>query len=137
MQRVTAGPRCIISMALPIALNAGDYLIGAGYRLLSELDCPIEAKAALLGVAAQCHQTLCQGQGEELWSIAQKQVPSVEKMLDIFSQKTSPAFEAALKIGALLAGGQDTLLGTLHRFSLSMGSLIKSATIYAMPAPVG
>lgn len=105
----------------PIALNAGDYLIGAGYRLLTELECPDHIKIEILRTAAQCHRTLCIGQGEELQIVRQGQAASVEKVLDIFSQKTSPAFEAALHIGAILAGASNEVQTSLSLFSKAVG----------------
>jgi geranylgeranyl pyrophosphate synthase len=104
-----------------MALNAGDYLIGAGYRLLAELECPDAAKVRILQAAARCHRTLCVGQGEELSLTAQRQIPPVDKALEIFAQKTSPAFEAALKIGAILAGAPDETLAAMGRFSDAVG----------------
>ncbi len=104
-----------------IALNAGDYLVGMGYRLLSELTCCPEKSLDILRVASQCHQVLCMGQGEELDLVRREETPSVEKVLEIFAQKTAPAFEAALKIGAILAGASDELLGALRDFSRAVG----------------
>lgn len=106
---------------IAIALNVGDYLIGAGYRLLAEMDCPNEAKIEILRIAAKCHQTLCIGQGEELALIRLKQTPNVEKVLQIFSQKTSPAFNAALQIGAILAQADRQMLHGLDQFSEAVG----------------
>lgn len=106
---------------ISIALNAGDYLVGAGYRLLAQLDCTESQKVQILRTAAYCHQLLCIGQGEELSAIARKQTLSVEKVLEIFSQKTSPAFEAALKIGAILAGAPQKMLEVLGQFSAAIG----------------
>jgi geranylgeranyl diphosphate synthase, type II len=104
-----------------IALNAGDYLVGAGYRLLSELECEPGMRLAILQTASQCHQVLCMGQGEELDLVRRGQTPSVEKVLEIFAQKTAPAFEAALKIGAILAGAPASLLAALSAFSRAVG----------------
>jgi len=104
-----------------IALNAGDYLVGAGYRLLGKLDCLPETRLEILQTASQCHQVLCAGQGEELDLVRRKETPSVEKVLEIFAQKTAPAFEAALKIGALLAGASEELIGALEAFSKAVG----------------
>ena len=106
---------------VPVALNAGDYLVGLGYRLLSELDCTDAQKVDILKVASEGHRLLCVGQGEELACIANKQTPSVEKVLSIFSQKTAPAFAVALKIAGILADADETLLEAMDDYSEAIG----------------
>jgi geranylgeranyl pyrophosphate synthase len=106
---------------IPVALNTGDLLIGWGYQLLSELDAPGDLRAALINCAAHAHRIMCLGQGEELiWS----QNPvclSSDRVLDIFRKKTSPAFDVALTLGAMLAGADDSILNSLHKYSEAMG----------------
>ena len=108
---------------VPVALNAGDLLIGEGYRLLAECGAPAEAVVAMLRAAADGHRTLSLGQGAELfWGRDPKPLSSLQ-VLDIFRQKTAPAFEVALVIGALYAGaaGDDELLPTLSKYSEAIG----------------
>ena len=114
-------PTLHVSHGVPIALNVGDYLIGQGYRLLAELDCDNTKKVEILKVAAEGHRLLCIGQGEELAVMTSGQPVSVEKVLEIFSRKTSPAFAVALKIGAILAGADETLLNVLDDYSEAIG----------------
>jgi geranylgeranyl pyrophosphate synthase len=92
------------SHGLPIALNVGDLLIGEGYRLIGDSIASPEQKAAMLTVAAQGQRQLCRGQGTELhW--ARQPVPLTSpQVLGIFRGKTAPAFEVALRLGALHAG---------------------------------
>src|SRR4030095_1703956 len=49
-----------------VALNAGDLLIGEGYRLLAACQASAEQKAAMLLIASQGQRQLCRGQGAEL-----------------------------------------------------------------------
>ncbi|HWH71213.1 MAG TPA: polyprenyl synthetase family protein, partial [Candidatus Sulfotelmatobacter sp.] len=88
---------------VPVALNIGDLLIGEGYRLIAACNSSAEQKAQMVLVAAQGQRQLCRGQGDELgW--AQKPQPLTPlQVLDIFRHKTAPAFEVALKLGALYA----------------------------------
>ena len=89
---------------VPVALNVGDYLLGEGYRLIAEPSVPAEARSEMLKVAAKGHRMLSLGQGAELsWANDPKPLLS-RKVLDIFTKKTAPAFEVALRIGALYAG---------------------------------
>jgi geranylgeranyl pyrophosphate synthase len=90
---------------VPIALNVGDLLIGEGYRLIGQCQLPDRHKNAMLLVAADGHRQLCRGQGAELcWMRSPQPLTSVQ-VLDIFRRKTAPAFEVALKLGALYADG--------------------------------
>jgi geranylgeranyl pyrophosphate synthase len=103
-----------------IALNAGDLLLGEGYRLIGECTAEPSRVAAMLRVAAAEHRTLCLGQGAELcWSRTRGPLASMET-LDIFRQKTSPAFQVALQLGAILAG-ESSIAPVLTRFSTSLG----------------
>ncbi len=105
---------------IPIALNVGDFLLGEGYRLLAECDVADLSKAKMLRIAAEGHRNLCLGQGEELAWMRQGGPLSSEQVLDIFSKKTSPAFEVALKLGATLAGA-DKLDAAIAQYSKALG----------------
>lgn len=106
---------------VPIALNIGDYLLGLGYQLLAELDVDAAVRSAMLSAAAQGHRVLCLGQGAELDWMHHRYPLSSQDVLRIFEQKTSPAFEVALKLGAILAGADSGLLETLTHFSRYIG----------------
>jgi geranylgeranyl pyrophosphate synthase len=87
-----------------VALNVGDLLIGEGYRLIGACRISAEQKAEMLMVAAQGQRQLCRGQGAELcWARSPQPLTSAQ-VLDIFRSKTAPAFEVALRLGALHAG---------------------------------
>jgi geranylgeranyl diphosphate synthase type II len=106
---------------VPVALNVGDLLIGEGYRLIAESGAPADVTVAMLRAAAEGHKTLSVGQGTELsWTRAPKPLSSLQ-VLDIFRQKTAPAFEVALAIGCLYAGGYDEVADTLTKYSESIG----------------
>jgi geranylgeranyl pyrophosphate synthase len=87
-----------------VALNVGDLLIGEGYRLLAACRLSAEQKAQMLLVAAQGQRELCRGQGAELCWARSPQPLSSGQVLDIFRRKTAPAFEVALRLGAIAAG---------------------------------
>ncbi len=88
---------------VPIALNTGDFLLGLGYRIIASADVPDKVKVKMLRAAADAHHQLCVGQGNELARLKNPSPLSVEQVLDIFQDKTSPAFEVALKLGLQLA----------------------------------
>lgn len=106
---------------LPVALNTGDFLLGEGYRLIGESGAPPEAKARMLNVAAEGHRTLCLGQGAELLWTRHPQPLSSAQVLEIFRQKTAPAFEVAVRLGAIAAGSNAEICLALKQFSESLG----------------
>ena len=106
---------------VPIALNVGDLLIGEGYRLIAECEAPAEIRARMIQIASRGHRTLCLGQGAELeWMRAPGPLSSLE-VLEIFRQKTAPAFEVALQIGAAYGGAEEDILEILSRYSEALG----------------
>jgi len=88
---------------IPVALNVGDLLIGEGYRLISSCKVSAEQKVEMLRVASEGQRQLCRGQGAELCWARKPQPLTTVQVLDIFRQKTAPAFEVALRLGALYA----------------------------------
>jgi geranylgeranyl pyrophosphate synthase len=107
---------------VPIALNVGDLLIGEGYRLLATLDVAAEQKAELLVAAARGHRDLCLGQGREMLFLSRARPPKVKEVLEVFRQKTAPAFQVALKLGAILAGADVGTTKMLSRYGDSLGT---------------
>ncbi len=107
--------------SVAVALNAGDLLIGEGYRWLADTDASSVIRIATLKVAAEGQRELCRGQGAELlWSNHPTPLSS-RQVLEIFRSKTSPAFEVALKIGAALAGQLNEVEEVLHQYSENLG----------------
>src|SRR3954462_4746437 len=106
-----------------VALNVGDLLIGEGYRLIAACQASAEQKAAMLMVASQGQRQLCRGQGAELcWARKPEPLTSLQ-VLDIFRQKTAPAFEVALRLGALYAGvdEHEEVEDVLQAYSEALG----------------
>jgi geranylgeranyl pyrophosphate synthase len=106
-----------------VALNVGDLLIGEGYRMLAAADFSAEQKAAMLQVAANGQRQLCRGQGAELCWARTPQPLTQHQVLEIFRKKTAPAFEVALRFGALCAGVEEhaEVEGVLKVYSDALG----------------
>ena len=102
---------------IPQAINAGDFLIGKGYRLLSEL--PVDGKliAKALQRVSQSHLCLTSGQGADILLNSGKTSPNLDETLKIFQQKTGEAIKVALLLGAILGGAGDDELRILEKFS--------------------
>jgi len=104
-----------------VALNVGDLLIGEGYRLLADCRASAEQKAAMIRVAAEGQRELCRGQGAELvWARHPAPLGSLD-VLDIFRQKTAPAFRVALALGAIYAGCYEEHEEVLAAYSEALG----------------
>jgi geranylgeranyl pyrophosphate synthase len=104
-----------------VALNAGDLLIGEGYRLLAGCGARPDVCAELVRIAARGHRELCLGQGTELaWTHAPRSIKA-DDVIEIFRQKTSPAFDVALGIGAALGGATDDTHAVLREYSDALG----------------
>jgi geranylgeranyl pyrophosphate synthase len=106
---------------IPVALNVGDLLIGEGYRLLANNKLSAEAKAAMTLVASEGQRELCRGQGAELAWSRKPSVLTPLQVIDIFRHKTAPAFEVALRLGAIAAGKHDECAETLGAYSAALG----------------
>ena len=114
-------PTAHAAHGIPAALNVGDFLIGEGYRLLAESDFAPEIRAGLTAIAARGHRTLCLGQGEELaWARSPRPLGS-QQVLQIFRQKTAPAFGVALELGAACARAEPEVFDRLRAYSDALG----------------
>ena len=101
---------------VPIAINVGDVLLGEGYRLLTKTD-----RIELLEIATDAHIKLCKGQGIELeWSLTPRSL-TMEFVLEIFRNKTVPAFDVSLAMGLICAGDDADLRKILHDYSQALG----------------
>lgn len=108
-------------LGVPIALNVGDYLLGEGYRLIAQTQTTPQRKEQMLRAAADGHRCLCTGQGDELLWMRTPEPLSVRQVLDIFRRKTAPAFEVALRLGAIYGGAGPDVWQVLAAFSQAMG----------------
>ncbi len=110
-----------VEHGVPIALNAGDLLVGEGYRLLAGSGAPAQVSAELVRIAAAGHRELCLGQGSELAWMRAPAPLTVDEVIEIFRRKTSPAFQVALGIGAALAGAPAQTQDVLREYSDALG----------------
>ncbi|MBO7419020.1 MAG: polyprenyl synthetase family protein [Bacteroidaceae bacterium] len=101
---------------VPLAINVGDYLLGQGYRILGGCE-----SKGLIAAIAEAHVALCKGQGLELdWSKAPQPL-TLDFVLDIFCNKTVPAFEVSLMLGLICAGDDKELRQVFHAYSKALG----------------
>jgi geranylgeranyl pyrophosphate synthase len=101
---------------IPVAINVGDMLLGEGYRLLTGC-----GNMELMKVTAEAHVSLCKGQGMELEWSADPRVPTMEFVLEIFCNKTVPAFDVSLIMGVICAGNDAELSAVLRKYACALG----------------
>lgn len=109
---------------LGTAINAGDHLIGLGYRLVTAARGEIGAEAAadILDRMANAHVRLCDGQGAEMaWQASPDLDLKPIDALQIYALKTSPAFEAALYAGLRMAGPASEYEELIAQFARHVG----------------
>lgn len=114
-------PTLAASHGMPEALNAGDLLLGEGYRMISELKIKAETKTLLFAAAVSGHLELSRGQGEDLHQRTLDRPPTVASLLEIFCKKTSPAFNVAFQFAAILGEASDEEKDILHQFCDQLG----------------
>ncbi|WP_346859374.1 polyprenyl synthetase family protein [uncultured Draconibacterium sp.] len=102
---------------IPQAINAGDYLIGKGYKLLSEL--PVKGNLMVKGLQqiSESHVKLTQGQGADIQFHSGRNKPNINETLQIFKHKTGEAIKVALLLGAILGEAEESELQILKHFS--------------------
>lgn len=119
-----------LEIGVPSAINAGDYLLGAGYRIMAALP-GLDAGTIrdCLSILADAHVRLARGQGAELWwrdapaiGLAAGRPLRPDEALTIYGLKTSPAFEAAVALGIRLAGLSPASACDVSRYALHVGT---------------
>ena len=98
------------------AINAGDTLLGEGYRLLSECHNP-----QLLHIVTQAHLDLCKGQGAELMWCRNPELVDMDTVLEIYRWKTASAFQVSLLLGLHCTGNFVQLRRMLCDYSQALG----------------
>ncbi|MCF6332436.1 MAG: polyprenyl synthetase family protein [Draconibacterium sp.] len=102
---------------IPVAINVGDYLIGKGYQILSNLPVDDGLIAKCLKKIALSHVKLTQGQGADILLNSRKNDLDTEKAFRIFKLKTGEALKVALLLGAILGGAEENEVEILEQFS--------------------
>jgi geranylgeranyl pyrophosphate synthase len=75
----------------------------------------------MLHVAAEGQRELCRGQGTELdWNRAPGVLTPVQ-VVDIFRRKTAPAFDVALRLGAIAANRHEECEDVIGAYSSALG----------------
>ena len=106
---------------VPQAINAGDFLIGKGYKLLSDLDVPNEILKNCLRFIARSHLQLTRGQGIDILFNDGKIQLLPDEMIGVFKNKTGEAIKVALLLGAIVGKATNQEQEILEQFADFMG----------------
>ncbi len=99
------------------AINAGDYLIGKGYHVLSELPVSEALLTPGLKQVSESHIKLTQGQGADILFHSGDSKAGMDEILKIFKNKTGEAIKVSLLLGAILGEADESELQILKDFS--------------------
>ncbi|MDX8338638.1 polyprenyl synthetase family protein [Draconibacterium sp. IB214405] len=103
------------------AINAGDFLIGKGYELLSDLDASNETIKNCLRFVSRSHLQLTRGQGVDILFNDGKIQLLPDEMIEVFKNKTGEAIKVALLLGAIVGGANKQEQQILEQFADYMG----------------
>ena len=107
--------RCLEGEVFDVAVD-----LRAGSPTYGKWEAQCESKA-LLAAVAEAHVSLCKGQGMELdWSKSPRPF-TLDFVMDIFCNKTVPAFEVSLMLGLICAGNDEELREVFHAYSKALG----------------
>ncbi|NLO00913.1 MAG: DUF116 domain-containing protein [Bacteroidales bacterium] len=104
-----------------VAINTGDFLVGKGYLLLSQMKLDTSLLAGCFGEVAGSHVKLSEGQGEDIMLSGNITQRSVEDVINIFRLKTGEAIKVSLLTGAVAGEAPEKDLKTLENFSYWFG----------------
>ncbi len=108
-------------LGIAMAINVGDYLIGKGYHLLSELPLNNDQISHCLRVISMSHIRLTQGQGADIMLDQLDRTFTTNQAFEIFKLKTGEAVNVALLLGAIAGRAPENELQILSDFSNSFG----------------
>lgn len=106
---------------VPVAINTGDFLVGKGYMMLSQMKLDPSLLAGCFSVVAGSHVKLSEGQGEDIILAGKIKQKSVEDVINIFRLKTGEAIKVSLLTGAVAGEAPETDIKTLENFSYWFG----------------
>ncbi|KAJ6808376.1 putative geranylgeranyl pyrophosphate synthase 1 [Iris pallida] len=121
-------PTCHVAFGEPLAVLAGDALLALAFHHLSSAT-PAPAPLVLRSVAelSRCvgSRGLVAGQVVDIESTGASAAPSLEHLEYIHVHKTAALLEAAVVLGAILAGGTDEQIEKLRKFARCIGLLFQ------------
>jgi geranylgeranyl pyrophosphate synthase len=106
---------------VPAAINVGDYLIGKGYQLLSNMEMDDQIIAQCLRIVSNSHIQLTKGQGDDIMLSSADRSFSIDDAIEMFIRKTGESAKVALLLGAIAGEAPIKEIDVLASFADDFG----------------
>src|ERR1039457_3873097 len=115
-------PTCHKVFGDAIAILAGDGLQTYAYEVLAQLQCPAEARVAIIAEVAHATGTIDGMIGGQVMDLeAEHQHPDAKTLEYIHRSKTGALLTASVVTGGLYAGGDASQVQSLRDFGMNIG----------------
>src|SRR5450755_1886785 len=115
-------PTCHKVFGPAIAILAGDGLQTFTYEVLAKLQCPAEARVAIIAEVAHASGTIDGMIGGQVMDLeAEHQHPDAKTLEYIHRSKTGALLTASVVTGGLYAGGDASQVQSLRDFGMNIG----------------
>src|SRR5450755_208505 len=115
-------PTCHKVYGEAIAILAGDALQTYAYEVLAKLQCPAEARVAIIAEVAHATGTIDGMIGGQVMDLeAEHQHPDAKTLEYIHRSKTGALLTASVVTGGLYAGGDASQVQSLRDFGMNIG----------------
>lgn len=99
----------------------GDFLYSRSFQLMVALD-----SMRIMDILADTTNTISEGEVQQLLNMGNPEI-SQESYLEVIENKTAKLFEAACRLGAVLAGREDGIEAVMARFGNRLGCAFQVA----------
>src|SRR5450631_683162 len=115
-------PTCHKVFGDAIAILAGDGLQTYAYEVLAKLECPAEARVAIIAEVAHATGTIDGMIGGQVMDLeAEHQHPDAKTLEYIHRSKTGALLTASVVTGGVYAGGNPSQVQSLRDFGMNIG----------------
>ena len=115
-------PTCHKVFGEAIAILAGDGLQTYAYEVLANLQCPAEARVAIIAEIAHATGTIDGMIGGQVMDLeAEHQHPDAKTLEYIHRSKTGALLTASVVTGGMYAGGDESQVQSLRDFGMNIG----------------
>lgn len=104
-----------------IAVLAGDALLTAAFRVITNAPISAQAKVQAVAVLADCAGELGMVGGQVLDIQSEERLCSEQEVVDIQSRKTGALIKAACMMGVIAGGGSQTQMDAAAEFAMHLG----------------
>ena len=104
-----------------MAVLAGDALLTAAFRIITEASCDAAAKVKAVAVLSECAGEVGMVGGQVLDMQSEERLCTEQEVLDIQTRKTGALIRAACILGVIAGGGNDKQIKAASEFASHLG----------------